>query len=82
MLRIGAARFRAAKACDRCVLTTIDPDTASRGREPLMTLARHRRWDGKAWFAINLIPDSPGVALRIGDRLEVTEQVAADEPLR
>ncbi len=82
VLRIGAARFRAAKACDRCVLTTIDPDTASSGREPLMTLARHRRWDGRAWFAVNLIPDSPGATLRIGDRVEVTEQVAADEPLR
>ena len=82
VLRIGAAQFRAVKACDRCVLTTIDPDTASRGREPLMTLARHRRWDGKAWFAINLIPDSPGAAVRVGDRVEVTEQVAAGEPLR
>lgn len=82
VLRIGAAWFRAAKACDRCVFTTIDPDTASSGREPLMTLARHRRWDGKAWFAVNLIPDSPGATLRIGDRVEVTEQVAADEPLR
>ena len=81
VLRIGAAQFRAVKACDRCVVTTIDPDTASRGREPLMTLARHRRWDGQAWFAINLIPDSPGAALRVGDRVEVTEQVAAGEPL-
>ncbi|HEX6403339.1 MAG TPA: MOSC N-terminal beta barrel domain-containing protein [Pseudonocardiaceae bacterium] len=82
VLRIGAAQFRAAKACDRCVLTTIDPDTASRGREPLMTLARHRRWDGKAWFAINLIPDSPGAAVHVGDHVEVLEQVAAGEPLR
>ena len=82
LLRIGAAQFRAVKACDRCVLTTIDPDTAGKGKEPLMTLARHRRWDGKAWFAINLIPDSPGAAVHVGDQVEVLEQVAARDPLR
>ena len=82
VLRIGAAQFRAVKACDRCVLTTIDPETATRGKEPLTTLARHRRWDGKAWFAINLIPDSPGAAVYVGDQVDVIEQVAAHEPLR
>jgi uncharacterized protein len=82
LLRIGAVSFRAVKACDRCVFTTIDPDTARKGKEPLTTLARRRRWDGKVWFAINLIPDSPGVALRLGDRIEVVEQVRTDEPLR
>lgn len=82
MLRIGAVSFRAVKACNRCVLTTIDPDTASKGKEPLTTLARHRRWDGKTWFAINLIPDSPGATLHVGDRVEVLEQVEANGPLR
>jgi MOSC domain-containing protein len=82
VLRVGAARFRAVKSCDRCVLTTIDPSTATKGREPLMTLARHRRWDGKTWFAINLIPDSPGVTLRVGDEVDVLEQVETAEPLR
>jgi uncharacterized protein len=82
VLQIGAGSFRAVKACDRCVFTTIDPATARKGKEPLTTLARCRRWDGKMWFAINLIPDSPGVALRLGDRIEVVEQVRTDEPLR
>jgi uncharacterized protein YcbX len=82
VVRIGAASFRAVKACDRCVLTTIDPDTAGKGKEPITTLARHRRWDGKTWFAINLIPDSPGVTLHVGDHVEVVEQVETDEPLR
>ncbi|HEX4099450.1 MAG: MOSC N-terminal beta barrel domain-containing protein [Pseudonocardiaceae bacterium] len=82
VLRIGAASFRAVKACDRCVLTTIDPDTAIKGKEPLTTLARHRRWDGKTWFAINLIPDSPGAILHVGDGVEVVEQVETSEPLR
>jgi uncharacterized protein YcbX len=82
VLQIGGGSFRAVKACDRCVFTTIDPATARRGKEPLTTLARCRRWDGKVWFAINLIPDSPGVALCLGDQIEVVEQVRTDEPLR
>jgi uncharacterized protein len=82
VLCIGAVSFRAVKACDRCVLTTIDPDTASKGKEPLTTLARCRRWDGKTWFAINLIPDSPGAALHLGDQVEIVERVQAGEPLR
>lgn len=82
VVRIGPVTFRVAKACDRCVFTTIDPDTANKGKEPLTTLARCRRWDGKTWFAVNLIPDSPGAALHLGDQVEVVEQVRADEPLR
>jgi uncharacterized protein YcbX len=82
MLRIGEARFRAVKGCSRCVLTTVDPETAATGKEPLATLARHRRWDGKSWFAINLIPDSPGATLHLGDEIEIVEQVPTAEPLR
>jgi uncharacterized protein YcbX len=70
-LRIGAARFRVAKGCDRCVLTTVDPETAATGREPLATLVRHRRWDGKSWFAINLIPDCLGATVQVGDPVEI-----------
>ena len=82
MVRIGAARFRVVKACCRCVFTTIDADTGWQGKEPLTTLARHRRWDGKTWFAINLIPDSAGATLHVGDEIEVVEQVQTSEPLR
>lgn len=81
-VRIGAARFRVAKGSSRCVFPTVDPVTASRGKEPLATLARHRRWDGTTWFAVNLIPDTPGASLHVGDELEILEQVEATEPLR
>ncbi|NUW31028.1 MOSC domain-containing protein [Nonomuraea sp. SMC257] len=60
-VRIGEVDFRVSKGCDRCVLPTIDPVTLDRGKEPTRTLARHRRWDGKVWFGVNLIPDGPGV---------------------
>ncbi len=82
VVRVGAARFRAVKACSRCVMTTIDPDTGSKGKEPLATLARHRRWDGKTWFAANLIPDFSGATLHVGDEIEIIRQVQTEEPLR
>ena len=72
-VRIGDAVFRMVKRCARCVFTTVDPDTGQRGKEPLRTLARHRRWDGKTWFGVNLVPDNPGVTLRVGDPVEVLE---------
>ncbi len=75
-IRIGDAVFRTPMGCSRCVMTTVDPDTAARGREPLASLVKHRRWDGKSWFGMNLIPDTPGVQIRIGDELEVLESEA------
>jgi MOSC domain-containing protein len=80
-LRIGPVTFRNAKGCDRCVFTTIDPDTAQPGHEPLFALARHRRWDGKIWFGVNLIPDLPGLpgqpaadaVIRPGDPVEILD---------
>ncbi|MEO3869155.1 MOSC N-terminal beta barrel domain-containing protein [Nonomuraea sp. B12E4] len=69
-VRIGAVEFRVSKGCDRCVLTTIDPDTGAKGKEPIRTLSGHRRWDGKVWFGVNLIPDAPGRIAR-GDLVTV-----------
>ncbi|MEU4576449.1 MOSC N-terminal beta barrel domain-containing protein [Nonomuraea sp. NPDC023979] len=69
-VRIGEVEFRGVKLCDRCVLTTVDPDTWTKGKEPIRTLARHRRWDGKTWFGLNLIPDGTGT-IRQGDRVTV-----------
>jgi uncharacterized protein len=86
--------FRSVKGCDRCVLTTIDPDTAVKGKEPIATLARSRRWDGKVWFGVNLIPDSPqrgGAAsatepvgaITVGSPVQILEQADhPDGPLR
>jgi uncharacterized protein YcbX len=83
-LRIGGVDFRAVKGCDRCVLTMIDPETAANTKEPIATLARTRRWDGKTWFAMNLIPDSvvPGDTVRVGDPVQILESVASDGPPR
>lgn len=76
-VRIGAAEFRVVKGCDRCVMTTLDPDTAAAGQEPIATLARHRRFDAATWFGMDLIADTPGVTIQIGDEISVITAVAA-----
>ena len=70
-LRIGEVLFRAANACARCLVTTIDQETGEKGREPLRALGRHRRMDGGLLFAINLIPDSSSGVVRVGDPVSV-----------
>jgi hypothetical protein len=65
-VRIGDVRFRTSELCDRCVMTTVDPVTLARGKEPIRTLARHRRWDGSTWFGSRLIPVTLGT-IRVGD---------------
>jgi MOSC domain-containing protein len=78
-LRIGAAEFRAVKGCDRCVMTMTDASTGRRGKEPIRTLSRHRKWDGVTWFGMNLIPDSPGARLAVGDPVEILDSVPAPD---
>lgn len=65
-VQIGGVEFRFAERCDRCVLTTIDPQTLEMGKEPVRTLARHRQWDHKTFFGIRIIPVGTGT-IRVGD---------------
>ncbi|MEU3791534.1 MOSC N-terminal beta barrel domain-containing protein [Streptomyces fructofermentans] len=75
-IAVGDVTFRVAKMCGRCVVTTTDQRTAERGREPLRTLARHRRFGDKLIFGQNLVPESGGT-IRVGDPVTVLEQVRA-----
>lgn len=70
-IRIGAGTYRAVKGCARCAIPTTDHETAERSKEPTATMARTRRWDGQVWFGTNLVCDTPGVKLRVGDEVEV-----------
>ncbi|MES4889718.1 MOSC N-terminal beta barrel domain-containing protein [Streptomyces sp. NPDC096012] len=72
-ISVGDVVFRAAKPSGRCVVTTTDQDTAERGREPLRTLARHHRIDGKPVFGQNLVPLSPGT-IRVGDPVRLHDR--------
>jgi uncharacterized protein YcbX len=71
-IRIGAVPFRLAEHCDRCSITLIDPDTLATGKEPLRTLARHRRRDGLAWFGVRMVPEAAG-HLRVGDPVSLVD---------
>ena len=68
-VRIGEVDFRAAGPIARCVMTTLDPDTLARGREPIATLARTRRWSGRTWLGRELVALTTGT-IRVGDRVE------------
>lgn len=69
-LRVGDVRFRFAEHCDRCVVTTVDPHTGQGGKEPLRTLAKHRRWDKQVWFGIRIVPITSGT-IAVGDPVHV-----------
>jgi uncharacterized protein YcbX len=72
-VRIGEVRFRLAKPCARCVVTTVDQTTGERGREPLRTLSTYRTVDGQVLFGQNLVHEGRGV-LRVGDPVEVLDR--------
>jgi uncharacterized protein YcbX len=72
-LRVGEVVFRIAKPCARCVVTTVDQETAERGREPLRTLSTYRSFDGQVLFGQNLVHEGRGV-VRVGDPVEVLDR--------
>ena len=72
-IRIGEGVYRAVKGCARCTIPTTDHETAEHFKEPTATMARTRRWDGQVWFGTNLVCDTPGVTIRVGDEVEVLE---------
>ena len=63
--------FQGVKPCSRCVLTTIDQNTAEKSQEPLRTLAEYRRVGHKVLFGQNVLPLSPGSAVSVGDTIQV-----------
>ena len=69
-LRIGEVDFRVAKGVDRCSMTLVDPDTLQTGPEPIRTLSRHRKRDGRTWFCMHLIPEGTG-RVTVGDEVSI-----------
>ncbi|MDF3299299.1 MOSC domain-containing protein [Streptomyces tropicalis] len=69
-IAIGEVVLRVAKPCGRCAVTTVDQSTAGRGREPLRTLGRHRRFGQDLAFGQNLVPETTGT-VRLGDPVRV-----------
>ena len=69
---IGQTPFRAVRGCGRCVLTTIDQQTATKNPvgEPLRTLATYRQAGNSTLFGQNVTGPGHG-RLRVGDALTV-----------
>ncbi len=53
--KIGDVNFTGVKNCARCVLTTRDPDSGTKGREPLATLQTYRSHGTKILFGQNVV---------------------------
>ncbi|MFF0433683.1 MOSC domain-containing protein [Streptomyces sp. NPDC004327] len=71
-LSIGDVSFRVARSCGRCVVTTTDQLTGERGKEPLRTLAQHRKDGSRLIFGQNLVPEHRGT-IRVGDPVKILD---------
>ena len=71
-IRVGESEFEVAWACTRCVLTTIDPATATKDPdgEPIRTLKTFRRGPEGVMFGQNLIPRRLGT-VSVGDPIDI-----------
>ena len=69
-IQIGDTVLDIVKPCARCVMTTVDPLTGIKGKEPMKTLSTYRTIDGNVIFGQNVIHRSRGL-LRVGERVEV-----------
>jgi hypothetical protein len=69
--RIGESYFHGVKPCARCVMTTVDQQTAKKGAEPLRTLATYRAANNKIYFGQNLLYGNRGAKVTVGDTVEV-----------
>ncbi|HET6148818.1 MAG TPA: MOSC N-terminal beta barrel domain-containing protein [Polyangia bacterium] len=70
-LQIGDVILRSAGQSERCMITTTDQLTGERGKEPLRTLATFRRSPAnptEVVFGVNLINESKGGTIRLGDQ--------------
>jgi uncharacterized protein YcbX len=65
---IGDLKFRAVKPCSRCVVTTVNQDTAEKASEPLETLAKFRKAGNKVNFGQNLVGYNSGL-ISIGSEI-------------
>lgn len=75
-LRVGEIELAVVKPCSRCVIPSIDPETAVKNSQILTVLRSYRaREDGKTYFGQNVIITRcpPGARLVQGAAVEVLE---------
>ncbi|TFF35644.1 MOSC domain-containing protein [Mucilaginibacter psychrotolerans] len=71
-ITINGINMYGVKLCARCVMTTVDQVNATKGKEPLKTLAKYRARNNKIYFGQNLVHNGTGV-MNVGDELTVLE---------
>jgi uncharacterized protein YcbX len=69
-ITISGVDFFGVKTCGRCIITTIDQQTAAGNKEPLKTLASYRVFNNKVKFGMNLLHKGTGV-VRVGEAIIV-----------
>jgi len=68
---LGTAEFQGSHPCGRCVVTTIDQQTALKSKEPLLTMNTYRKVpnENRVNFGMNVRCTKDGV-LKIGDSIQ------------
>ncbi len=67
-LKIGELTFHKLQPCERCVITTIDPESGEKGVEPLKTLNTYRRVEKSVIFGAYYLHSQPG-KISVGDEV-------------
>ncbi|KAJ6781768.1 hypothetical protein PWT90_08826 [Aphanocladium album] len=78
-VRIGNQVFSLLGACRRCQMVCVDQETGERRQEPLATLSKTRRFNGKIFFGAHMKHDEMGGSseenqhptIRVGERVVV-----------
>lgn len=71
-IKIGELQFTVVKPCARCVITTIDPVSSKKSKEPLATLSTYRNVDNKILFGQNALVHQEGF-IAIGDKIKLEQ---------
>lgn len=71
-IRIGEVVYRIVKPCSRCVIPSINTETAEKEEEPLKTLMTYRKRDNKIFFGQNVIANSSG-KIEVGMQVEIID---------
>ncbi len=74
-IQIGEIPFYLARPSGRCILTTVDPHTGIKGKEPLKTLSEYRKSpDGKVLFGMNVIHRKKSGQITVGSPVQILKR--------
>lgn len=69
-ISINSITFRLPKPCSRCLVPTIDMNTAQTNKEPLSTLNHLRKWNKQVFFGQNALHNDTG-ELSVGNNVRI-----------